>query len=214
MTGKQKGFTLTELMLAMAFISFMLLFLMTAVIHLMRTYNKGVAMRQINQSGRQFAEDFARTAKYANLSDIKADLARNRICINGVTYAWNINDPTATAPSPALANGYLAPNTAEKFSMVRVIDSGGVLCSTAGVNVINKTYAKEMLPVTLNVKKVVYSTSAVDPRLISLSFIFSTGGYNAPDVSALTPTGFACKTGADGAFCAFADFDVTVYARN
>lgn len=214
MTNKQKGFTLTELMLAMAFISFMLVFLMTAVIHLMRTYNKGVAMRQINQSGRQFAEDFARTAKYASLGDIKTDLARNRICLNGITYAWNLNDPTATTPVPALANGYTSPNTAEKFSMVRVADSGGVLCSTVGVNVINKSNAKEMLPVGLNVKKVSYSSSTVDPRLISLSFIFSTGGYNAPDVSATTPTGFACKSGGDGAFCAFADFDVTVYVRN
>jgi prepilin-type N-terminal cleavage/methylation domain-containing protein len=214
MTNKQKGFTLTELMLAMAFVSFMLLFLMTAVIHLMRTYNKGVAMRQINQSGRQFAEDFSRTAKYANLGDIKTDTVHNRICLNGVTYAWNLNDPTATVPVPALANGYLSPNTAEKFSMVRVADNGGSLCSNAGINVIDKASAKEMLPVGLNVKKVSFSTSTTDPRLVSVSFIFSTGGYNAPDVSALTPTGFACKPGSDGAFCAFADFDVTVYVRN
>jgi prepilin-type N-terminal cleavage/methylation domain-containing protein len=213
MTNKQKGFTLTELMLAMAFISFMLLFLMTAVIHLMRTYNKGVAMRQINQSGRQFADDFSRTAKYASLGDIKTDLSRNRICLNGVTYAWNINDPTATVPNPALTNGYLSPNTAEKFSMVRVIDSGGALCSTVGVNVINKANAKEMLPVGLNVKSISFSQSTADPRLLSLSFVFSTGGYNAPDPAA-TASGFACKSGSEGAFCAFADFDVTVYARN
>lgn len=214
MTNKHKGFTLTELMLAMAFVSFMLLFLMTAVIHLMRTYNKGVSMRQINQSGRQFAEDFSRTAKYASLGDIKSDPAHNRICLNGVTYAWNLNDPTATTPVPPLTNGYLSPNTGEKFSMVRVTDSGGTLCGAGGVNIINKAYAKEMLPVGLNVKKVTYSTSTADPRLVSVSFIFSTGGFNAPIASALTPTGFACKSGGDGAFCAFADFDVTVYVRN
>jgi prepilin-type N-terminal cleavage/methylation domain-containing protein len=217
MTSKQKGFTLTELMLAMAFVSFMLLFLMTAVIHLMRTYNKGVAMRQINQSGRQFAEDFSRTAKYANLGDIKMRKTGpivDRICLNGVTYAWNLNDPTATAPVPPLTNGYSPPNTAEKFSMVRVTDNGGSLCSNPGINVIDKLSAKEMLPVGLNVKNVSFSTSTTDPRLVSISFVFSTGGYNAPIASATTQTGFACKSGSDGAFCAFADFDVTVYVRN
>jgi hypothetical protein len=71
-----------------------------------------------------------------------------------------------------------------------------------------------MLPLGLNVKKISWKPSATDPRLASISFVFSTGGYNAPIASATTQTGFACKIGGDGAFCAFADFDVTVYVRN
>lgn len=55
MTGKKhnEGFTLIELMLAMAFISFLLLFMVAAILQVTRLYVKGSAIRQINQTGRQ-----------------------------------------------------------------------------------------------------------------------------------------------------------------
>jgi len=212
MTNKQRGFTLTELMLSMAFVSFLLLFLMTSIIHVMRIYNKGISVRQINQSGRQFSEDFSRTAKYAKAGTVVVNTAWQRICVNGVTYAWNLDDPTA--PGAVIRNSYAAaPAGTPRITMVRVLDSGGVLCGQAAANVIPYNRATPLLPVGLNVKKVQADTAKESGRIVSLTTIFSTGGANAPVVAA-TPTGFQCDPSPLGAFCAFADFDTTVYMRN
>ena len=216
MTNKQRGFTLTELMLSLAFISFLLLFLLTGIVQLTRTYNKGVSIRQINQSGRQFTEDFQRTARYARVSDVKWDPANQRLCINGVTYAWNTGDPTAV-PVTSLKNRYSTAGPV--ITMVRTKDPGGAYCFNGTANIIPRdARTTEVLPTTLNVQRVEFLPPALpDPSIVKLSIVFSTGGGNAPTSigpATLTSTGFECPGGGAGAFCALADFDATVYMRN
>ena len=212
MTSKQKGFTLTELMLSMAFVSFLLLFLMAGIIHVMRIYNKGLSIRQINQSGRQVSEDFVRTAKYATAGTARYDSVNQRVCVNGITYAWNLNDPTAGGAT--IKNSFTgAPAGTSPITMVRVTDSGGTLCGLAAANVIPYAQASRMLPIGLNVKKAEL-TSADSGKIVMLSTVLSTGGANAPAGGKPTPTGFECDPGPLGAFCAFADFNALVYMRN
>jgi prepilin-type N-terminal cleavage/methylation domain-containing protein len=216
MTNNQRGFTLTELMISLAFISFLLLFLLTGVVQMTRTYNKGVSIRQINQSGRQFTEDFQRTARYARVSDVKWDPTNQRLCINGVTYAWNLGDPTAV-PLASLKNRYSSAGPV--ITMVRTKDPGGAYCFNASATIIPRDErTTEVLPTTLNVQRLDFLAPALpDPSIVKLSTVFSTGGGNAPSYvgpPSAVSTGYACPGGGAGAFCALADFDATVYMRN
>lgn len=209
MSDKQRGFTITEMMLAMAFLTFMLIFLMTAVVQVMRLYNKGLAIRQINQAGRQFSDDFTRTARYGSTAVYNAGL--KRICVNGVTYAWNLDDPTTPAAITDPNRNKYATAQSEPISMVRVADGGGVLC---GGGDINKAAATEVISTDVNVKSVAFATREVG-KIVDLSVVFSTGGANAPVTLATgPPPTFRCATGSDGAFCAFGEFNATVYTRN
>ena len=212
MTAKQKGFTLTELMLSMAFVSFLLLFLMAGIIQIMRVYNKGISIRQINQAGRQVSEDFVRTAKYATAGSAQFDNINQRLCVNGVTYAWNLDDPDA--PAAVIKNSFAsAPSGAPRITMVRVLDPGGNLCGLAGANVIPYAQATRVLPIGLNVKRVQFS-QLESGKIVQLQTVFSTGGANAPAGGKPTPTGFECDPGSLGVFCAFSDFNALVYMRN
>jgi prepilin-type N-terminal cleavage/methylation domain-containing protein len=106
--GGQRGFTLIELMLAMAFVSFILLFVVLVLIQVMAIYNKGESLRQINQTGRQIADDMTWQIRNADPSSLKI-LAPNssgwtgtansnpnveRLCVGNVAYIWNTQDQT------------------------------------------------------------------------------------------------------------------------
>lgn len=216
MTNKQRGFTLTELMISLAFISFLLLFLMTAVVQMTRSYNKGLSIRQINQSGRQFTEDFQRTARYTKMSDIKWDPTNMRLCVNGITYAWNLGDPTSV-PTASLKNRYSSAGPV--IAMVRTKDPGGTYCFNNTADIIpNNPNTIAILPTTLNVQRVDFTPAPVTlQKMVKLTVVLSTGGSNAPKyigVPTSTSTGYECPAGGEGAFCALADFDATVYVRN
>src|SRR5687768_6110446 len=92
-TKKERGFTLIELMLALAFISFILVFAITTIIQVMRTYNKGLAVKDINQTARASLEDMSRYIRTTTPSKIKAVSQgggnAGRTCLGGVSYVWN-----------------------------------------------------------------------------------------------------------------------------
>ena len=209
MSDKERGFTITEMMVAMAFLTFMLIFLMTAIVQVVRIYNKGLSIRQINQAGRQFAEDFTRTARYGSTPTYNATL--KRICVNGVTYAWNLYDPTTPAAMAAANRNRYISAPGEAISMVRVSDGGGTLC---GGGDINKSVSQEVISTDINVKSVSFTTREAG-RIVDVSVVFSTGGQNAPTtITPGPPPTFRCAGGTDGSFCAFGEFNATVYTRN
>ncbi len=58
---RQGGFTLVELMLAMAFVSMLLLAIAMTVMSIMGIYTKGLTMKAVNQAGRDVVTDMKRT---------------------------------------------------------------------------------------------------------------------------------------------------------
>lgn len=202
---RESGFTLTELVLALAFISFLLVFLMTMIVHVTRIYNKGLSIRQINQSGRQFSEDFARTARYATPGGILQNAAAQRVCVNNVTYAWNIKDPSVNPK-----NEYVSGT--KRITLVKVNDPGGSLCLNGSTKI--PLTAKDILPQTLNVQNLAFEIGTTDNRVVTLHSVISTAGLNSPVLGADGPFDYECPAGSDGAFCAVAEYESTVYIRN
>lgn len=214
MTDKRNkdGFTLIELMFAMAFVAFMMIFIVTAIVQTMRIYNKGLAIRDINQSGRQLTEDMTRTLRYANALQLSSNgyqAAGQRICANGVTYVWNIENAAGLVQT----NKYAAPDTATPIRFIRVDDKGGLLCSSPASSV-PKAQSVDLLNSQLALQSMSFKSSEAG-RVVTISALIATQGANRPlGPGRPTVSGFECPVGSDGAFCAFGQFITTVYIRN
>lgn len=91
----QSGFTLIELLLASTFFTFVLIFSMTAFIGINRTFQKGAVVKRVNETGRAIIEDITRNARLSDSSSVylvSSGDSINRLCLNGVRYAWNVGE--------------------------------------------------------------------------------------------------------------------------
>jgi prepilin-type N-terminal cleavage/methylation domain-containing protein len=126
---KQQGFTLIELVLAMTFISVLLLAIALTIIQIGTIYNKGMVLKEINQSSRDIADDVQRTAADAqtfNLStDLKTNSAGGRLCFGNYTYIWN----TAYSLEAAHRDPNVTKAGSKDIRLVKVPDSAKIYCS-------------------------------------------------------------------------------------
>lgn len=103
------GFTILELAIAMAFISFLLLSIGFAIIQITNTYQKGVTIKVVNNNGRELVDEFSRTilaSKYNNKEGfelvysqeqgtVKVDGEDKEVplhgvfCVGNYSYLWN-----------------------------------------------------------------------------------------------------------------------------
>lgn len=207
----QRGFTITELMFAMAFVSFLLLFGVTVIIQAMQIYNKGLSVRLMTQSGRQVMEDMTRSMRYAGEVRINSDA--RRLCTGQLSYVWNTPDDT---PLNEYAGG------GPEIRLVQVKDPGSVLCDPAApTNDIVSDNVTVIVPTNLAVQ--CFTPIAREAgRIIDMDLIISTAGNNEPRVGSLNPNGYTCNgsttyecpPGGEGAFCALNEFNTSVYVRS
>ncbi len=207
-TRKQKGFTLVELTLAVAFIGFLVLFTVLATLQVMRTYSKGLAVKEINQTARTIVEELARSVRAGTFASINtspndATPSQRRICIGGVSYVWNI------------AGGNL-----NKFSssgnppvtFVRVNDPGGSLCGSTYPNV-NSDNATQLLSNRVWVQTLtIVKNSSTNLATITLQLSTNDDPLN-PLLETLPGGEVRCKGQAGDQFCAAATLTTTIAMR-
>lgn len=87
LSDKQSGFTLIEVSTALIFVGFIIFILAATTVNIVRSYNKGIWLAQINQAGQQMNSDIGDKARYSPAATVKAK--ERRMCINGVSYLWN-----------------------------------------------------------------------------------------------------------------------------
>lgn len=197
--ANQTGFTLIELMIALAFVAFILIFATTAVVQVMQTYNKGLSIKQINQAGRTTLEDVTRYLRTADPGAVNTSaMASNRVCFGGVSYVWNLyNTPTASA------NRY---SDGSALTFTRVSDAANAMCSNASGSypAVPKTSATDILGANVWVMAVTMTTPTVSAPLADVTIKLAVA--NDPAI-----TGGACtKGGTIGQFCATSNFTTTV----
>lgn len=144
--NKQKGFTLIELMLAMTFLSMLLLVIALTIVQVGALYNKGITLKEVNQTSRDVTDDLRRTIGASNGLDATTDYvttsAGGRLCLGSVSYVWNyekalsLADPAAKDPNVAEYDG--APAEASPVRLVKVPDPGRVYCAKLGTALENK----------------------------------------------------------------------------
>lgn len=101
---KNSGFTLIELMLSMTFVAVLLLAIALTFIQMATIYNRGMTVKEVNQSARDISDDLRRSFAMSQVFSINADGSESsdyvrakagsvdvggRLCTGTDTYIWN-----------------------------------------------------------------------------------------------------------------------------
>jgi len=134
-----EGFTIIELMLALAFISMLLLAIVMTAIQAGRMYSHGVTLRSVNQAGRDISDilrrDFMQTDQrqvvrggddnvIIQLRD-GGSLRSGRACLGQYSYLWNVPE---VLDENITGQAVVVDHEDQPINFARVVDSGGSLC--------------------------------------------------------------------------------------
>lgn len=87
---REQGFTIVELLMALAVFSFVLVLVTTVFIQIFRTYARGITRKEVNQSARLLLDDMSSKLKSIPSSAQVVSLPANgRLCFGGYSYVWN-----------------------------------------------------------------------------------------------------------------------------
>ncbi len=103
-TRVTQGFTLIELMLAMTFVSVLLVAIAMTVIQMANIYNRGMTVKELNQASREVTDDLRRTTASSEVFAANVDgsdtadffiirtgstAIGGRLCMGSESYIWN-----------------------------------------------------------------------------------------------------------------------------
>lgn len=214
--SQKQGFTIVELMLAMAFVAILLVAVALLTISISQLYAKGVTYKELNQVGSEVSSDIKRTISASRVDDVKPLRVSNgsgSLCVGEYSYVWN--DPALVKDA---ANGNTIKYQSQPARLVKVRDVGGSFCESTYDKVIPAgVEAKDLLVGGGDRDLVVHglsitpnpSTSTTGRELYTVSLTLGTG-----DVSAITGSS-TCKPPSDEdsntEYCAINEF--TIVAR-
>lgn len=213
-----QGYTIIEVSLSLTFIAFIIIFLTASMLSIIGTYNKGVWLSQVNQALRQMNQDIADTAKYGGLPSVKTvDGKVTRLCVNHVTYAWNLQSWINGADA-SKQNRFEHESGGSTLRLVRFNDDNGAYCD--GGDKVNSdiprsvaitdsdsgaTLGSEATQILLS-KGTILQKFDVDPGsegkpLLSITGVVSTEGINAPVQVKLSGSKYVPGSGDDPWMC-------------
>jgi prepilin-type N-terminal cleavage/methylation domain-containing protein len=226
---KKDGFTLIELMLAMSFISVLLVAIAATTIQVSNIYTKGITLREVNQAGRAVSEELQRSISSSTPFDVDpaspttkyvVGQGGGRLCLGRYTYAWNFGSALKGGTgAPAIYNTYLPPDSSSQIRFVKVADSSASLCTDPALK-ITRANATDMLVSgdrDLAMHKFSITKGAADLTIGQTLYAISmTIGTN--DKAELVTNDTSCKPPADGQgnanYCSVNQFDIIARAGN
>lgn len=174
LSDKQSGFTLIEVSTALIFVGFIIFILAATTVNIVRSYNKGIWLAQINQAGQQMNSDIGDKARYSPAATVTKN---RRMCINGVSYLWNTQQDIDKNKQ-----GHNAYSDGTPIRLARIDDPSGDYCinptkqpklpsADSGVHILLGRGA------TIQEFKVEQKANA---PLLTISVVVSTEGANRP----------------------------------
>lgn len=216
MIQKEKGFTIVELVLAMAFFSFILLFVVVGFVQINRSYTRGITVKEVQNSTRFILGTISDVIRNADANSITTinDPRRGRVCADGVRVAWNHFDSAGNYGTDTALN---TPPGQDLYSVVLTthdtgvcgdqIDATGGSSSIAGYENLTQ---QDIVAQHISVNRIGASNSyrviivmSSDARLTGNPDDFSSFGINA-----------TCEIQTGDQFCDVARIDTVVTARN
>lgn len=231
------GFTIIELLLAMTFVSILLLSIALVVIQISNIYNKGLTLKAVDQSGRAVSADIQRvlgqTQPLANLEGAfvvqRANAASatdatlgGRFCTGEFTYIWNYGVALDQNNYQPINTYVTSPNEDEKeLRFVRIRDSDSYYCTNNdGLPDVVREGAVELLAEgdrNLVVHDFSVEQIAYDP-LLSQALYRVKMQLGTNDQEALTTADMSCKPPSEESafqeFCAVNIFEFTAQVGN
>lgn len=147
-TTRQKGFTIIELTLSMAFVSVLLLAIVMTAIQAGRIYNKGVVLESVNQASRDIGDSIRRDFMQSDAAHVSqtdesgaviilpevGEPMSGRFCLGGYSYLWNYPSVLEAALAGESVSGPVVKRGDTIINFVRVVDDGGSFCASSDGN--------------------------------------------------------------------------------
>lgn len=227
---KQKGFTLIELMLAMVFVSALLIAVAMTVIQIGSIYNRGITLKDVNQSGRSLAAELQRSINQSapfSISGINSRYIKQgdwggRLCLGQYSYIWNYGK--AIYSNGASSLNIYSNDDPRMIRFVKVFDPNSSYCAETSKKV-DSLNAVELLDAgqhNLAVHSFSISAEATagdsktGQQLYSIEFLLGTNDQTALTYS--TDSKALCKLagedGADPSYCSVSQFNIVARAGN
>jgi hypothetical protein len=223
----KSGFTIIELLLAMGFVSALLLAIAMTVIQIGNIYNRGITYKNVDQVGSAIANDLQRSIANTSTFSVEPNGSNyivnsdgGRLCTGTYSYVWNYGKTLKTMPRPASYNKYKSPNDNNDLYFVKVDDANHSLCTKIGLVYpdIDKTKATELIDAgqydlalhSFDIKT--YSTATdgnTHQSVYSIKFYLGTNDQNALNLDLDVDHG--CKVDgadADQIYCAVDRFNI------
>ena len=226
-----QGFTLIELMLAMTFISVLLLAIAMTIIQIGTIYNKGMTVKEINQSGRAISSDVSRTAAAAaglNLAtDMRTNAVGGRLCFASYSYVWNYQFAVELERDGVSQPGLnVYEGSTKELHLVKVPDPAKIYCSMnstggylyAGIRTVDAPSVQELLPsgdATIGINQfTIPSTTRVSDGTTKQSLYTLLFAIGSGRTSAMTTNRLAClppgTPGSDLTYCNVQQFGLVL----
>lgn len=231
---KVQGFTIIELMLAMGFVSALLLAITSTAIQIGKTYSKGLTMKSVTQSAQAVIDDVTRTIGATTDVDLSkkliltldpgvVDPIGGRLCTGRYSYIWNNGNVIAAGHISTQRNKYIS-TTAGEIRFVKIYDNMSSYCTPNASGAypdIDSTQATELISTDLlAVHKLTITQAGSDDltgqRLYYITMRIGTNEYAALDYSGtepptcLPPSNF----NANYSFCSVQQFNFEARAGN
>jgi len=237
-----KGFTLVELMLAMGFLSALMIIIAMTVVQIGNIYNKGITLKEVNLVGKSLSTELQHsiievasfdlsTKSYIVQKDVSGNAIGGRLCTGKYTYVWNYG---TNIEDNNFVNKYAAPvpATTSPIHLIKILDANKSYCAPVSFGVysdIPLTSASELivsdksqldlailgLSITSNSATAYDSTTG--ERLYNIRFTLGTN-KKAARITDLTTGIISCRPpsdfNSDFNFCSVNDFDIVARAGN
>lgn len=232
--AKKQGFTLIEIMLAMAFISILLLAIATIVIQIGQIYNRGLTFKEVNQTSRAFSDNLLRDIS----SSAPFSLAANdrhfynnpgitgRLCLGEYSYVWNYGSVLASG-----ATTQIRYSDGTQLRMARISDATGSYCApditdpaAFARTTVDKSRATELISSTdhnivLHELDISTSPTATDlliaQQLFTITYTIGTNDQTAlKKVNGVTVCQQPGDANPDPQFCMVQQFNLVARAQN
>ena len=200
--NRQNGFTIVELMFAMTFLSVLLIIAMMSSLSIMRTYSKGLALKQVNQSGRSISSEVQRSLQSSQPPLNEASVQNGRLCLGAYSFVW-----TQGGEDPVVYDD------GERVGFAKVSDPSGNMCAESPPDIprersIELLAAQELA--TIAIQSADLSRAATYSGQYLYNFTFTIG---TDDETLLTDDRETCQVDSDQQYCALNRFQVTATTR-
>lgn len=225
---KRQGFTLIELMLAMGFVSALLIAVAMTVIQIASIYNRGITLKDVNQTGRALVSELQRSVTSTSSFELGTHYFKQlqggvevggRLCLGQYSYVWNYGKTIKPGDTSSSPNVYAAPDTDKQIRFVKVHDPDISYCTNLAKKIIFAD-AVEMLDVgehDLAIHNFTISSAATasdtktGQQLYSISFLLGTNDQSAlSGILANTECKPPNDPNSDPAYCSVSKFDIVV----
>ena len=209
---QERGFTIIELMLALVFIAFILLFIILASIQMMRSYNKGLTVKSVSQVSRTMLDTMSRDIAQSSVVSLnkQAGTTVGMLCTDKAVYAWNgLNPPSTNSQRNTYQNNVDIP-----LSFVRVNDAS--VCRSGGVNnAIPFPYGSTTTTTSTTLELLSRQTAVLDVQLTPIvpkvyRLTIRLGSANS-DLYVTDNGQEVCRPDTFGDYCAQAELSTTIY---